>query len=158
MHSSLNSAYFAGLHMCTTFLILLVSLLGTVMPIMAKYIAVLRDNPFVFTASKTAAADVLPSVSTVCLIHECAEAFHKTCVRDVFKGYNPHFSLVALVAVLMVQTIDLQFTAIAERWLKANQQNDVLGMDVVIVDTGGASAAAAPSTDASECEPRGSRT
>nr|CCM18059.1 Putative iron/zinc transporter protein-like protein [Leishmania guyanensis] len=144
--------------MCSTFLILLVSLLGTVMPIMAKYIAVLRDNPFVFTAGKTAAADVLPSVSTVYLIHECAEAFHKTCVRDVFKGYNPHSSLVALVAVLMVQTIDLQFTAIAERWLKANQQDDVLGMDVVIVDTGGASAAAAPSTDASECKPRGSRT
>ncbi|KAG5497749.1 hypothetical protein JKF63_04016 [Porcisia hertigi] len=149
--SGLSGVYSVGLHVCAIFLILFVSLLGVAMPIMTKYIALFLDNPFAFTVGKTAATGVLLSVSTIHLIHEGAEGFREECVYDFFKGYKPFYFLFALAAVLMMQAIDLQLAAIAERWLRASQQRDVHGMDVVVVDedndagaVDGSSAAVAP--------------
>ncbi|KAG5471530.1 hypothetical protein LSCM1_01624 [Leishmania martiniquensis] len=151
MCSGLEGSYSVGLHVFATFLILFVSLVGTVMPMMTKYIRLFRDNPFAFTVGKTAATGVLLSVSTIHLIHEGAEAFREECVYSIFKDYDPYYLLFALVAVLLMQAIDLQLAAIAERWLKANRQGGARGTDVMIMgDCADAGAAASRGTDVAD--------
>jgi solute carrier family 39 (zinc transporter), member 1/2/3 len=129
----LTGSYSYGLHVFATFLILFISMLGTAMPIMTKYITVFRENPFVFTVGKTAATGVLLSVSTIHLIHEGAEAFRAECVYAFFKDYEPFYFLFALIAVLVMQAIDLQLANTAERWLKRNHEKNAESSDVAIV-------------------------
>ena len=139
-----TGSYSTGLHVFAIFLILFVSMLGTAMPIMTKYIALFRDNPFAFTVGKTAATGVLLSVSTIHLIHEGMVAFREHCVYDFFKDYEPFYFFFALMAVLIMQAIDLQLATIAERWLKRNHEKNAESTDVVIVSEssdGGAAAA-----------------
>ncbi|KPI84325.1 iron/zinc transporter protein-like protein [Leptomonas seymouri] len=129
----LTGSYSFGLHTFAIFLILFVSMLGTAMPIMTKYVAVFRNNPFAFTVGKTAATGVLLSVSTIHLIHEGAQAFREDCVYAFFKDYEPFYFLFALMAVLIMQAIDLQLATIAERWLKRNHRSTAESAAVAIV-------------------------
>ncbi|KPA74602.1 putative mitochondrial iron/zinc transporter protein-like protein [Leptomonas pyrrhocoris] len=151
----LTGSYSVGLHVFAIFLILFISMLGTAMPIMTKYIALFRENPFAFTVGKTAATGVLLSVSTIHLIHEGAEAFREECVYAFFKDYEPFYFLFALIAVLVMQAIDLQLAAVAERWLKKNHQQNAASSEVVIVsDFPEDSAAAAGVPDAAGADRR----
>ncbi|CBZ29368.1 iron/zinc transporter protein-like protein [Leishmania mexicana MHOM/GT/2001/U1103] len=121
-HSLCNGftgSYSLGLHVGAVFLILFVSLLGTAIPILGKCIPSLVRYPYVFSVAKSAATGVLLSVSTIHLIFEGAEAFSEDCIPAVLKSYRPLYFLLALIAVLLMQALDMQLADIAERWMKA---------------------------------------
>ncbi|KPA74580.1 putative mitochondrial iron/zinc transporter protein-like protein [Leptomonas pyrrhocoris] len=120
----LVGVYSNGLHIGAIFLILGVSFLGTAIPIAGKFFPVLSRYPFVFVIAKTAATGVLLSVSTIHLIHEGAMAFREECMDETLKLYKPAYFLFALVAVLLMQLLDIQLGEIAERWLKAQSTAD----------------------------------
>ncbi|KAK7199309.1 iron/zinc transporter protein-like protein [Novymonas esmeraldas] len=114
-----TGSYTLGLHIGSIFLILGVSFLGTAIPILGKCIPALVRYPFVFSVAKTAATGVLLSVATIHLIFEGAEAFEEDCVPQVVKNYAPLYFLLALIAVLLMQALDMQLANMAERWMKA---------------------------------------
>ncbi|KAG5471861.1 hypothetical protein GH5_01723 [Leishmania sp. Ghana 2012 LV757] len=114
-----TGSYSVGLHVGALFLILFVSLLGTAIPILGKCIPWLVKYPFVFSAAKSAATGVLLSVSTIHLIFEGAEAFTEECIPPSLKKYAPLYFLIAMIAVLLMQALDMQLADIAERWMKA---------------------------------------
>ncbi|AIO00876.2 iron/zinc transporter protein-like protein [Leishmania panamensis] len=114
-----TGSYSLGLHIGAMFLILFVSLLGTAIPILGKWIPWLVKFPFVFSVAKSAATGVLLSVSTIHLIYEGAEGFSEECIPASLKTYGPLYFLFALVGVLLMQALDMQLADIAERWMKA---------------------------------------
>ncbi|CAJ1014400.1 ZIP Zinc transporter, putative, partial [Leishmania shawi] len=114
-----TGSYSLGLHIGAMFLILFVSLLGTAIPILGKWIPWLVKFPFVFSVAKSAATGVLLSVSTIHLIYEGAEAFSEECIPAPLKTYGPLYFLFALIGVLLMQALDMQLADIAERWMKA---------------------------------------
>lgn len=71
----LNGIYSVWFHIAAVIIILLASLIGTALPIMAKYVPSLRANPYYFSLGKTAATGVLLSVATIHLINEASKAF-----------------------------------------------------------------------------------
>ncbi|TPP49996.1 ZIP Zinc transporter family protein [Leishmania donovani] len=119
-----TGAYSLGLHVGALFLILFVSLLGTAIPILGKCIPSLVRYPYVFSVAKSAATGVLLSVSTIHLIFEGAEAFSEDCIPAVLKSYGPLYFLLALIAVLLMQALDMQLADIAERWMKAKLKRE----------------------------------
>ncbi|KAK7199592.1 iron/zinc transporter protein-like protein [Novymonas esmeraldas] len=119
-----TGSYSLGLHIGALFLILGVSFLGTAIPILGKCIPWLVKYPFVFSVAKSAATGVLLSVSTIHLIFEGAEGFTEPCVPQLLKNYAPLYFLLALIAVLLMQALDMQLADIAERWMKAKMRED----------------------------------
>ncbi|GET91312.1 iron/zinc transporter protein-like protein [Leishmania tarentolae] len=119
-----TGSYSVGLHVGSLFLILFVSLLGTSIPILGKFIPFLVRYPFVFSVAKSAATGVLLSVSTIHLIFEGAEAFSEDCIPAALKSYGPLYFLFALVAVLLMQAVDMQLAETAERWMRARQKKE----------------------------------
>ena len=115
----LNGVYSNGIHIGSIFLILGVSFLGTAIPIAGKFIPVIGRYPFVFVIAKSAATGVLLSVSTIHLIHEGMMAFREPCMNSTLKKYEPVYFLFALIAVLLMQLLDIQLGEVAERWMKA---------------------------------------
>lgn len=134
----LEGAYSFPLHIGAIFVVLFASGFGTSLPILTKYIKVLRENPFFFIVGKTAATGVLLSVSTIHLIHESEEAFHAHCISTALTNYSAYHFLFALIAALTMQAIDLQLEATAERWMKAKGNEAPTLIDVgVAPETGG---------------------
>lgn len=129
----LSGAYSVGLHSAAIVIILFASVFGTALPIMTKYIACLRSNPFAFILGKTAATGVLLSVSCIHLINESIVAFNEKCVPAVLKSYNAYSFLLALMAVLLMQALDIQLATVATRWMRAKHQYD--DHVVVVADT-----------------------
>lgn len=118
----LEGKYSVGLHVAAIIIVLVVSLLGTVMPIITKYIRVLRENPFIFVIAKTAATGVLLSVSTIHLIGDAIEALNEPCVpQSLLEFYGPYGFFLAVLAALMMHAVDFKLGDIAQAWLKKQQ-------------------------------------
>ncbi|CCW65195.1 unnamed protein product [Phytomonas sp. EM1] len=120
----LEGEYSMGLHVAAIFIVSASSFLGTVTPLITKYIPFLRSNPFVFVIFKTAATGVLLSVSTIHLIAPAIEAIDEPCVpKGLHDFYEPYgFFLVALAA-LMMHAVDFKMNDIALKWMKKDQKS-----------------------------------
>ncbi|CCW71602.1 unnamed protein product [Phytomonas sp. Hart1] len=89
--NGLEGEYSMFLHVSAIIIILVVSLFGTTLPLITKYIPFLRKNPFVFVVAKTAATGVLLSVSMIHLIGDAIEALDEPCVPpSLHEFYGPY--------------------------------------------------------------------
>lgn len=121
----LEGEYSLGLHVGSIFVVLGSSILGTCIPIITKFVPVLRNNPFFFVVAKTAATGVLLSVSCIHLISDAVIDFNEPCIDHKFKTfYSSYAFLFALVAALLMHAIDLQLAAVTERWMKMREEKE----------------------------------
>lgn len=127
----LHGLYSVGGHVGSLFLILFASVLGVVLPLLTKYVEVLRSNPYAFTIGKTAATGVLLSVSTIHLINEAIVALDEPCVPSWLTQYEAYAFLFALVAVLLMQALDLELADVAEQWMRKRKQTPAEELTIV---------------------------
>ncbi|EPY29088.1 solute carrier family 39 (zinc transporter), member 1/2/3 [Strigomonas culicis] len=69
------------------------------------------------------------------MIHEASEKFEEECIADAFKNYSAYHFLFALIAALLMQTLDQEMAATAERWMQVGRHSHEQDHHVVIEDT-----------------------
>nr|CCC95474.1 unnamed protein product [Trypanosoma congolense IL3000] len=100
--------YTTNLHVIVIFVVLLASFLGTLIPIIGKYVPALRMPPFVFILGKCIAAGVLLSVATIHMINESVAQLNEDCVPESFrKSYGGYAFLFAVCGALLMHVTDI---------------------------------------------------
>lgn len=121
----LNGAYSIPLHVGAIFIVLGVSIFGTALPIITKFVPFLKRNPFIFVLAKTAATGVLLSVSTIHLINESVQSFNEPCIPTNFsRAYTGYAFLFAVFAALLMHLIDTILAEVAEGWMRRKKAEE----------------------------------
>lgn len=117
--------YSLGLHVGAILVVLFSSLLGTGLPILARFLPFLRTNSFFFVLCKTAATGVLLSVSAIHLINDAVNDFHEPCISAAFTNFYSGYALLfAFTSALLMHAVDLQLASITESWMRQRHEND----------------------------------
>ncbi|RHW68513.1 cation transporter [Trypanosoma brucei equiperdum] len=103
-----HGTYSIGLHVVAIFVVLIASFLGTLIPIIGKYVPALRLPPFALVLGKCIAAGVLLSVSTIHMINESILQLQEDCVPESFReSYEAYAFLFAVAGALLLHMVDV---------------------------------------------------
>ncbi|KAH9600311.1 Zinc/iron permease [Trypanosoma melophagium] len=104
-----DGPYSVGLHVAAIFIVLVVSFLGTFIPLAGKYVPVLKIHPFVFVLGKCAATGVVLAVAMIHMINHAAHAFQEACVPVSFQeSYDAYAFLFAMIAAVLMHALEMQ--------------------------------------------------
>ncbi|KAH9600429.1 hypothetical protein LSM04_009398 [Trypanosoma melophagium] len=108
-----DGPYSVGLHVAAIFIVLVVSFLGTFIPLAGKYVPVLKIHPFVFVLGKCAATGVVLAVAMIHMINHAAHAFQEACVPVSFQeSYDAYAFLFAMIAAVLMHALEMQLDLI----------------------------------------------
>jgi len=99
--------YDQGLHIAAVFIILLASMLGSGIPVLAKYSKYFRVSPYVICLGKCMGIGVVLACALVHMLQPAAQSLTSPCVPWEFNtDYNAYAFLFAMLAALVMQFID----------------------------------------------------
>ncbi|ORC87081.1 cation transporter [Trypanosoma theileri] len=106
--SGADGPYSVGLHVAAIFIVLVVSFLGTLIPLAGKYVPVLRVHPFAFVIGKCAATGVVLAVAMIHMINHSAHTFQEECVPASFQeSYDAYAFLFAMIAAVLMHALEV---------------------------------------------------
>jgi hypothetical protein len=111
--------YSIALHVGCIFTILVVSVLGTVIPILGSHRSKFAVHPFVLILGKCCATGVILACALIHMLQPSAESLTSTCLPEEFHDRYPSYAfLFAMVAALGMQLLE----DVVERCLSARSQ------------------------------------
>lgn len=114
--------YSVPLHVGSIFVVLGSSLLGVLIPIIAKFIPFISKRPFLFVVAKSASTGVLLSVSFIHLLGDAETTFQEPCMGIKFMNEYPAWAtLFAVLAVVVMHFIDFELADLAQGMLLKKQ-------------------------------------
>ncbi|KAG5474438.1 hypothetical protein LSCM1_03221 [Leishmania martiniquensis] len=115
--ASVEGEYMLGLHIAAIFIILVASAVGTLIPIIGKRVPALRLHAYVYAVGKATATGVVLAVAMIHMINHAAVVFDADCMPESFrKMYEGWAFLFAMIAAIVMHSIDGTIAWVAERW------------------------------------------
>ncbi|RNE99160.1 solute carrier family 39 (zinc transporter), member 1/2/3 [Trypanosoma conorhini] len=116
-----KGGYTVALHIVAIFALLIASLLGTMLPLIGKYISCLSLHPFVVVIGKCISSGVVMAVAMVHMMHNGVLGFMKDCVSPSLRESFDAFSLAfAMLAAMLMHALDVLMDFMLESWEKGN--------------------------------------
>ncbi|KAG5500522.1 hypothetical protein JKF63_03616 [Porcisia hertigi] len=115
--ASVHGDYMLGLHIAAIFIVLLASAVGTLIPILGKYVPALQLPVYVYALGKAAATGVVLAVAMIHMIQHADVVFKADCIPESFKErFEGWAFLFAMIAAIVMHSIDGSIGWVAELW------------------------------------------
>lgn len=123
-----SGAYSLPFHIGAIFMVLAATVLGTVVPLVAQRVPLLRRNPVVFGLLKALSTGVLFSVAVIHLIGSGTKIFEEKCVPASLTEFYAALPLLTVVAAILVMHLIDYILAVLIQWhVRSWQQEESAG-------------------------------
>ena len=113
---SLDS-YSFSLHVGAIFIILAMSLLGTLVPLCGKYIPRLAPPPFTIILGKCAGTGIVLACALVHMLEPGTESLQSPCLPPAFQAYSALSFFFAMIATLAMQALEMAIASAVSAYL-----------------------------------------